>query len=161
MKKVALLLCLSANCSLGFAQSRDQSPDRNPGRKSGSYQNYGMAGCGLGSLVFDDRPGMVQILAGTLNTLGGQTFAITSGTSNCGESGKLARVEQFIDINKLTLEKELSRGEGEALSSLAHLVGCNDKAFSSELSKNYTEKFPLRDATVSELTTVVQSTCEI
>ena len=53
---------------------------------SGAHKSYGTAGCGLGSLVFGDQPGIIQIVAATLNGIGGQTFAITSGTSNCGEA---------------------------------------------------------------------------
>ena len=46
---------------------------------------YGMAGCGLGSLLFgNDNTTLMQILAATTNGLfGSQTFGITSGTSNC------------------------------------------------------------------------------
>ena len=40
---------------------------------------YGLAGCGLGSMVFGDQKGMIQILAATTNnTFGTQTFGITS-----------------------------------------------------------------------------------
>ncbi|MEN0057326.1 MAG: DUF3015 family protein, partial [Bdellovibrio sp.] len=46
---------------------------------------YGTAGCGLGSLVFGNEKGPVQIVAATLNGTGVQTFGITTGTSNCGE----------------------------------------------------------------------------
>ena len=44
---------------------------------------YGTAGCGLGSLVFGNQKGIVQIFAATTNGLfGSQTFGITTGTSN-------------------------------------------------------------------------------
>src|SRR5205823_3826374 len=40
---------------------------------------YGLAGCGLGSMLFGDQKGMIQILAATTNgTFGSQTFGITS-----------------------------------------------------------------------------------
>ncbi len=46
---------------------------------------YGEAGCGLGSMIFGDSPGFVQVLAATTNGCSGsQTFGITTGTSNCG-----------------------------------------------------------------------------
>src|SRR3954464_7446787 len=51
---------------------------------SGTKSTYGTAGCGLGSLVFGDQKGAIQILAATTNTtFGTQTFGITTGTSNC------------------------------------------------------------------------------
>ena len=73
-----------------------------------SGQGYGTAGCGLGSIVFGDAPGIVQVAAGILNMTGYQTFAISSGTSNCGESGKVARANQFIEVNKMILPEELA-----------------------------------------------------
>src|SRR6266571_3742686 len=42
---------------------------------------YGAAGCGLGSMVFGNQPGGVQVLAATTNATGIQTFGITTGTS--------------------------------------------------------------------------------
>ena len=49
-----------------------------------SGQGYGMAGCGLGSILFGAKPGKIQILSGTTNGIyGNQTFGISSGTSNC------------------------------------------------------------------------------
>lgn len=63
--------------------------------------HYGMAGCGLGSLVFQDQPGKIQIVAATVNNIvSPQTSAITSGTSGCYEDGsasaKLDYIETFI-----------------------------------------------------------------
>ena len=50
-------------------------------------EDYGSAGCGLGSLVFKQNDG-TQILAATTNgTFGSQTFGITFGTSNCNSKG--------------------------------------------------------------------------
>ena len=48
---------------------------------------YGMAGCGLGSVVISDD-GFLQVFAATTNgTSYSQSFGITSGTSNCVEKG--------------------------------------------------------------------------
>ncbi len=104
-------------------------------------RGYGQAGCGLGSLVFGSQKGPVQILAATLNFTGVNTFAMTSGTSNCkAVFGRDAT--DFIDANRMTLAKEMARGEGETLDSLATIYNCeNSSAVSAVLKSNYQEIF--------------------
>ena len=157
MKKVALMLLVSVICTAGFAQKKKKAlVDEVAG------QGYGMAGCGLGSIVFGDKPGMVQIFAATSNGIyGNQTFAITSGTSNCGESGRTAQVEQFINVNKVALEKEVVRGQGESLSSLSHLMGCQNLDFTTQMSKNYSRGFPNGKTSSSDLNKVALASCEL
>ena len=89
---------------------------------------YGMAGCGLGSLVFGDDAGMIQLLAGTTNgTFASQTFGITSGTSNCVEASGSASIDQkaFIQVNYANLVRDAAEGQGEYLSAFATLLGCH------------------------------------
>ena len=96
-------------------------------------QGYGMAGCGLGSLLFGkDNSKLMQILAATTNgTLGNQTFGITSGTLNCIEGGVVkAEREQaaFAEINFRDLKRNMAMGGGEFLSSFSTLLGCEESA---------------------------------
>lgn len=112
---------------------------------------YGTAGCGLGSIVFGNSPGIVQIFAATTNgTFATQTFGITSGTSNCvdgGGGGPTAAA--FIQTNRQALSKEISRGGGEAIVNLSTLSGCSDaSAVGATLQRNFKAIFP--DATVSD-----------
>jgi len=90
---------------------------------------YGDAGCGLGSMLFGNEQGAVQILASTTNgTFGSQTFGITTGTSNCNPAGlvKLDKErEVFAQQNYPSLVKEMAMGEGESLNTLAGLYGCD------------------------------------
>ena len=68
------------------------------GKKSFARQ-YGMAGCGLGSLAFE--PGEGQISAATTNgTFYNQFFGISSGTLNCvdGAIGEVAMELSLIHI---------------------------------------------------------------
>lgn len=104
-------------------------------------RGYGQAGCGLGSIVFGSQKGPVQILGATLNLTGMQTFAMTSGTSNCkAVFGRDAT--DFIDANRMTLAKEMAKGEGETLDSLATIYRCkNADAASEALKSNYQEIF--------------------
>ena len=106
---------------------------------------YGAAGCGLGSMVFGNKPGAMQILAATTNgTFASQTFGITTGTSNCDGSlmgGAGAKV--FIEANKEALAKDISRGQGETLKNLASLAGCADSsAVGGALQKQFSTIFP-------------------
>jgi hypothetical protein len=124
-------------------------------------QGYGMAGCGLGSVVFGQKGGMVQVVAALINNTGVQTFAISSGTSNCGESGKSARAKEFIETNKIVLEKEISRGQGEALTSLSEVMSCTNSNFSSDLRKNYSSSFPNGGASSDAIQAIAYKSCQI
>jgi len=106
---------------------------------------YGTAGCGLGSMAFGDQKGAIQILAATTNGLfGTQTFGITSGTSNCGESAVgVSGTKTFIEGNREALAKDAARGGGETIDTLSVLAGCKDaKAVGAVLQKRFSELFP-------------------
>lgn len=118
---------------------------------SASAQAYGDAGCGLGSMIFGDQPGVVQILAATTNgTFGNQTFGITTGTSNCGGlSGDVASVENYIVTNRHAVATDAARGGGDAIESLTVLAGCVDAGLvGSTLQSHFEFIFP--DAGVSD-----------
>ena len=112
-----------------------------------SAQNIGK--CGWGSKLFDGQKGIApQVLAATTNgTSGNQTFAISSGTSGCTQNGVVKsswKTAAFIDSNMNKLARDMSRGEGEALDSLAFLldVSAEDRAqFDSVLKSNFSEVF--------------------
>lgn len=124
-----------------------------------SGQGYGMAGCGLGSIVFGSKPGMIQIVAATLNGTGYQTFAISTGTSNCTEGGVFGQTNQYIEANKYALEKDLVRGEGETLASLSSLMECQNGNFNAELKNNYTQAFPQGGASAEQLGALAWKSC--
>jgi hypothetical protein len=96
-------------------------------------QGYGMAGCGLGALVFGkENTTLKQVLAATTNgSFGTQTFGITSGTSNCTSGGVVAlRREQtaFAEVNFQDLKRNMAMGGGEFLASFSTLLGCEEAA---------------------------------
>ena len=112
---------------------------------------YGTAGCGLGSILFGDDPGIIQVLASTTNySFGTQTFGSTSGTSNCNDSGGgSASAKAFIEANRETLSKDIARGQGETITNLSALAGCSDEAaVGTALQKNFGKIFP--QASVSD-----------
>ena len=113
--------------------------------KEATAGNYGLAGCGLGSIVFGNKPGIIQIFAATTNgTSASQTFGITSGTSNCTDGGGGApSAAAFIESNREALAKEISRGNGETIKNLATLSGCNDSAaVGASLQRSFKTIFP-------------------
>ena len=91
------------------------------------HAKYGTAGCGLGSILFGAKPGIVQIFAATTNgTSANQTFGITTGTSNCGDTDDGDDSAQvFIHANREALAKDMSRGRGETIANLATISGCS------------------------------------
>ncbi len=104
---------------------------------------YGDAGCGLGSIVFANEQGAVQVVASFLNITGIQTFGITTGTSNCNPAGlvKLEKErEEFAEKNYPSLVKEMAMGKGENLDNLASLYGCSQDShadFGSLVQENF------------------------
>ncbi len=89
---------------------------------------YGMAGCGLGSLIIKSHTKGAQSTAATTNGLYyNNLFAITSGTSNCvdtdTESAAVER-EVYISANLASLSKEAAQGEGRHLLAFADVLGC-------------------------------------
>ena len=121
---------------------------------------YGTAGCGLGSMVFGSDPGIVQVLAATTNgSFGTQTFGITSGTSNCVDSmdpGMAAAA--FVESNREVLAKDIARGSGETIHTLATIGGCSDsKAVARKLQSEYQAIFPSAEVTNVEVSGKVVS----
>ncbi|MCU0656613.1 MAG: DUF3015 domain-containing protein [Polyangiaceae bacterium] len=115
---------------------------------------YGTAGCGLGSIVFGNKSGIVQIFAATTNgTSASQTFGITSGTSNCKDTGGgKASAKAFIEANREALAKEIARGKGESIKNLATIAGCgNSAAVGTHLKKNFKQIFPNQNASASDV----------
>jgi hypothetical protein len=107
---------------------------------------YGDAGCGLGSMIFAQKNEPTsQVLAATTNgTSGNQTFGISSGTSNCTDSGHVKeamQVPMYIEINKLSLAKDAARGQGDTVSGLAQLLGCNAKNLGPAMQSHYKQIF--------------------
>ena len=78
------------------------------------------------------------MLPTAMQTIATQTFGITSGTSNCTSGGAQASIRTFIDANKEVLAKDMARGSGDTIKSLAALSGCkNASAVGSHLQSQY------------------------
>lgn len=89
-------------------------------------------GCGLGSIAFEGQNGLFsQTFAATTNgTFGNQTFGITSGTSNCEQYTTLVsnkKLNTFVADNMDNLARDIARGEGEYINTLAILMDVPEK----------------------------------
>lgn len=138
--RASLLLVVSSVTLCAWAQ--------NPIAKVGNYKDvdpWGMGGCGFASLFIKEKEMLPQIGASIVNEfISGftQSFAISSGTSNCVASrSNLALKEQevFITVNLASLSKEAAQGNGEHISALAEVFGCPNEDF-AKLSQNHYEK---------------------
>lgn len=130
---VVLALGLAVSSQAAFA-----APKALEGTNTGAY---GVAGCGLGSMVFGAQPGAVQVIAATLNGTGVQTFGITTGTSNCGPGLLAQRATDFVKSNKVALQNDISKGQGETLASFEKMMDCKNAGFSQQLKSNYESIF--------------------
>ena len=110
------------------------------------FANQNNYGCGLGSLAFEGQSdGLIsQVSAATTNgTFGNQTFGITSGTSNCAQFKTWASNEKlnaFVADNMDSLAKDIAKGKGEYLDTLASLMSVPDQqkaAFGAKLQINF------------------------
>jgi len=118
MKKLSMLAIAGMLVAMpgGFALAAG-TPDTGPG-------------CGLGKLAFQNYPNAktkgAQILMATTNAWGGQTFAISTGTSGCTDDGKWwaeQKATMFAELNADALAQEMAQGRGEHLASMATLLG--------------------------------------
>ena len=123
---------------------------------------YGSAGCGLGSLIFQDQPGVAQIFAATTNgTFGNQTFGITSGTLNCGSGlikAENSKATQFAAANMDNLARDIAQGKGESLDALAELMNvpaAQQMAFNLKLQQNFDKIFPSDKVAAAQVVNVV------
>jgi hypothetical protein len=161
---VAVLGAMFATTSAYTASAADDAKpaEPTPAKKAGGHHaKYGAAGCGLGSIIIGNSPGIVQIFAATTNaTFYSQTYGITSGTSNCdsGDSGDdSARI--FIYGNREALAKDISRGNGETISNLSTLAGCQDpKAVGVSLQHSFKAIFPNASVSTDQVSDAILNT---
>lgn len=128
------------------------------------------SGCGLGSMIIQENTKVMQILAATTNgSFGSQTFGISTGTSNCKAQNLVMRekaVQYFAEVNKDDLSREMAKGQGEKLTTLASLYGCESAtsraAFAHSAQANFGKILPTADTSVVDMVKnleVVSSVC--
>ena len=116
-------------------------------------------GCGLGTLVFEGQNGLVsQTFAATTNgTFGNQTFGITSGTSNCEQYKDFTyneKINTFVADNMGNLARDIARGQGEYLNTLAVLMEVPEArrgVFYAQMQAHFSDIYPSDKVTHSEV----------
>ncbi|PJZ68971.1 hypothetical protein CH373_07875 [Leptospira perolatii] len=125
--------------------------------------SYGMAGCGFGSMILAKDSRIMQIFAATTNQYSGQTFSITTGTSNCSTDGVVHNdkaKEVFVSVHRESLEQEMAIGNGEKLSALGYLFGCSPSAdahFGQVLKQKF-QALPIGNPDPNSLISAVKTT---
>lgn len=118
-------------------------------------------GCGLGTVLWGNKAdGSVfsQSLQATTNgTFGNQTFGITSGTLDCEQPANVAATERLMEFtvaNMDTLARDIARGEGETLETLAELLAVPDAnrgEFYASLQGNFNDIFTTGDESAANV----------
>ncbi len=167
MKRLLIVVIAASVSVTALAQS-----GKNTGLIGGAVDQskqsaaYGMAGCGLGSVLFgetESRGG--QILASTTNGIyGNNTFGMSSGTSNCVPDNSATsaamrkNMEMFVAANKESLANDVAKSNGETITAISNIMGCTDSSYlGAKLQARYETIFATKEATqVSEsmMTTV-------
>lgn len=123
------------------------------------FASAGDSGCGLGAVIIQKNSKGLQLLSMTTNSFFfTQPLGIISGTSGCSSSGIVKNekeMQYFVEINHDDLTREMSKGEGEKLNTLARLNGCETKesqAQFSEMTKHsFGEIVPSAETTSTDL----------
>ncbi len=123
------------------------------------------SGCGLGSMIIQENSKVMQVLAATTNgSFGSQTFGISTGTSNCKAQNLVMTekaVQYFTEVNKDDLSREMAKGQGEKLNTLAALYGCETATSRNEFAKaaqaNYGKILPTAQTSVTEMVQNLQA----
>lgn len=138
MKQISLAVALAFAMSMGVAKADN-------------------TGCGLGTIAWEGQSGVVpQVLAVTTNgTFGNQTFGITTGTLGCKTDGVVSLpIAMFAGSNMDRIARDMSTGEGEALETLAELIGIeavHRDAFYRVTRENFSVIFHSSDITAEQM----------
>ncbi|GAA3588813.1 MULTISPECIES: DUF3015 domain-containing protein [Marinobacter] len=117
-----------------------------------STVTFAQPGCGLGAMVWKGQSGpAAHILAATTNgTFGNQTFGMTTGTLGCDTNESVQSMALYMDSNADKIARDMSRGEGENLETLAVLLGVEQgdrESFRALMKDNFAAIFPSADTT--------------
>jgi hypothetical protein len=142
MKTIFAVAVLAVTLSSGMALAGD--PD---------------VGCGWGTYMFNGSKGVgPKVMAATTNaSLGNQSFGISSGTAGCTRGGVVkaeAQLNMYAGANIDQLASDMAAGQGEALDTLAYLLGvgaADQPAFFRLAKTNFGVLFPSEQATAGQM----------
>lgn len=116
---------------------------------------FAQPGCGVGAMIWKGQSGIApHVLAATTNgTFGNQTFGMTTGTLGCQTNQSVQSMAMYMESNIDKVARDMSRGSGENLETLAVLLGVDEAdrdAFRNALQDNFATIFPSSDTTSGE-----------
>ena len=145
MKKYLIILSIILSSSAVMAAGTAKSKSAPAPKKPVFERQYGIAGCGLGSVVMGKQGG--QVSAATTNgTSFNQSFGISAGSLNCLDTATAevaSRMDQFIIVNKTALQGDVAKWNGETISAISSYMGCSasSKEVGQFLKANYSTIF--------------------
>jgi ketosteroid isomerase-like protein len=130
-----------------------------------SSMAFAQPGCGVGAMIWKGQSGIApHVLAATTNgTFGNQTFGMTTGTLGCQTNESVQSMALYMDSNIDKVARDMSRGTGENLDTLAVLlgVGAADRdTFRQVLQDNFASIFPSSDTTSGEAVDAIVAVLE-
>jgi len=126
---------------------------------------FAQPGCGVGAMIWKGQSGIApHVLAATTNaTFGNQTFGMTTGTLGCQTNASVESMAMYMDSNIDKVARDMSRGDGENLNTLAVLLeveaGDREK-FRSLLQDNFATIFPDADTTSDQAVSAIVALLE-
>ena len=132
---------------------------------SASSMAFAQPGCGVGSMIWKGQSGVpAHVLAATTNgTFGNQTFGMTTGTLGCNTSESVQSMALYMDSNIDKVARDMSRGEGENLETLAVLLGveaADREAFRTLMQDSFASIFPNADTTSGQAVDAIVAVLE-
>lgn len=117
-----------------------------------SSMAFAQPGCGVGAMIWKGQSGIApHVLAATTNgSFGNQTFGMTTGTLGCQTNEAVQSMAMYMNSNVDKVARDMSRGSGENLDTLAVLLGVEQTdraAFRKVLQDNFALIFPSADTT--------------
>jgi hypothetical protein len=117
------------------------------------------SGCGFGTSLWEGKRGVApQVLAITTNnSTFNQWFGISSGTLGCNQDGVVrppSKVEIVTASNLDALARDIARGRGEALDSLALAMAIapdHQEMFRKTMQSSFKRIFPSTDVVADEV----------
>jgi ketosteroid isomerase-like protein len=116
---------------------------------------FAQPGCGVGAMIWKGQSGIApHVLAATTNgTFGNQTFGMTTGTLGCQTNQSVQSMAMYMNSNVDKVARDMSRGSGENLDTLAVLLGVDEadrESFRTLLHDNFATIFPNSETTSGE-----------
>ena len=120
-----------------------------------SSMAFAQPGCGVGAMIWKGQSGIApHVLAATTNgTVGNQAVGMTTGTLGCQTNQSVQSMAMYMDSNIDKVARDMSRGSGENLDTLAVLLGVDEAdrdTFRKVLQDTFATIFPRPDTTSGE-----------